>query len=89
MTASDSTAAQHEHQKQQCAQGCCIPSWMTTDTLGLGDGAPRIRQIREQRYEVGGGLCQPDPVRYVKNVTTAWFPPRQVTRSPVLTQLMV
>lgn len=50
--------AQHEHHKQQCAQGCCLPSWMTTDTLGLGDGAPRIRQIREQRYEDGGGLCQ-------------------------------
>ena len=50
--------AQHEHHKQQCAQGCCLPSWMTTDTLGLGDGAPRIRQIREQRYEVVGGLCQ-------------------------------
>lgn len=42
--------AQHEHHKQQCAQGCCLPSWMTTDTLGLGDGAPRIRQIREQRW---------------------------------------
>ena len=23
--------AQHEHHKQQCAQGCCLPSWMTTD----------------------------------------------------------
>ena len=30
-----------------------------------------------------------EPMSYAKNVTSAWFPPRHVTRSPVLTQLMV
>ena len=49
MTASDSTAPSTSTISSS-VRGLLPAVWMTTDTLGLGDGAPRIRQIREQRW---------------------------------------